>query len=212
MRKFPAIEQNFVLLGLLLLTGCSHLTSELGCRLPAKPANLIVGQSTLGDVLKGAGPPTRISAAAGGFTMLYEYNGIEENQIGFSFEAPVLRFIKFVGARARLEHQAWVLTFNTNGTLQAWGEEHWRNRLGAGAGAQILVTVSSLVDSSQIRRPAPQHDWGKLCLAPLPKMLNVGQSLDTGSQGLEQTLSPTAVGQRALEMTPEQPKIMKKKK
>jgi hypothetical protein len=43
-------------------------------------------------------------------------------------------------------------------------------------------------------------------------MLNIGQSLDTGSQGLEQTLSPTAVGQRALEMTPEQPKFMKKKK
>jgi hypothetical protein len=143
--------------------------------------------------------------------MLYEYNAIEEKQLGFSINAPVLQFIKFVGARASLEHQAWLLTFSTNGTLRAWGEEHWRNRLGSGAGAQILISVSALVDSSQIRRPAPQHDWGTLCLAPVPQTLNVGQSLDTGSQGLEQTLSPTAVGQRALEMTPELPKFMKKK-
>ena len=143
--------------------------------------------------------------------MLYEHNNVEEKQLGFSINAPVLYLFKFVGAKAWLEHQAWLVTFDTNGVVRGWGEEHWRTALGWGAGAQLLVTVSGLVDSSQVRRPAPQHDWGKSSLARLPKALNAGQSLDNGWMGLEQTMSPTAVGQRTLEMTPAPQKFPKKR-
>ena len=143
--------------------------------------------------------------------MLYEYNGVEENQLGFNIDAPVLRWFKLVGAKSWLTHQAWLLIFDANGVLQGWGEERWQTVLGRGGGAQILVTVASLVDSSQVRRPAPQHEWGKFCLAPLPKVLNSGSSLDLGTLGFEQVLAPTAVGQRALEMTPPPRKFPKKK-
>jgi len=197
--------------GSAVLMGCSHLTSEVGRPLPSKPAALVTGSSQLSDVLRTVGPPSRISATAGGFTMFYEYNGVDEKQLGFNINAPILRLFKIVGARSWLEHQAWLVTFDTNGIVRGWGEEHWRNPLGRGGGVQILVTVASLVDSSQVRRPAPQHEWGKSWLVPLPKLLNSGQSLDNGSFGLEQTLAPTAVGQRTLEMTPPPRKFPKKK-
>ena len=210
------LARSTVVAGLLfsatgLLNGCSHLTSEVGRPLPEKPSDLEVGKSHLSDVLRIAGPPSRISAAAGGFAMLYEYNGVEEKQLGLNINLPILRFFKFVGAKSWLEHQAWLVTFDTNGIVRGWGDERWRNLFGKGGGAQILVTVSSLVDSSQVRRPAPQHEWGKGELAPLPKLLNYAQSLDNGAYGFEQTLAPTAVGQRALEMTPPPRKFPKKK-
>jgi hypothetical protein len=196
---------------LVLVTGCSHLTSAVGRQLPARPAQLAIGQSHLGEFLRVAGPPSRISAAAGGFAMLYEYDGVDEKQLGFNVNIPILNWFKFVGAKSWLEHQAWLVTFDTNGVLRAWGEEHWRKVFGTGGGVQILITVSSLVDSSQVRRPAPQHDWGKAWLAPPPKVLNTAQSPDHGAFGLEQTLTPTAIGERTLEMTPPPRKFPKKK-
>ena len=194
-----------------LMSGCTHLTSEVGGQLPLKPASLIVGESHLSDVLAAAGPPSQVSAAAGGYALLYEYNAVEEKQLGFNINVPVLQFIKFVGAKSWLEHQTWLVTFDTNNIVRGMGEEYWRTVLGHGAGAQILVTVSSLVDSSQVRRPASQHDWGKSSLVALPKALNSGESLDNGSFGVEQRLAPTSVGQRALEMTPTPRKFPKKK-
>jgi hypothetical protein len=198
-------------LGIVLLPGCSHLTSEVGPRLPPKPAALVLGSSHVSDFLRTVGPPSRISATAGGFAMLYEFNGVDEKQLGFNVNVPILNLFKFVGAKSWLEHQAWLVSFDTNGIARAWGEEHWRNVFGRGGGVQILITVASLVDSSQVRRPAPQHDWGKSWLVPLPKLLNSAQSLDDGSFGFEQTLAPTAVGQRTLEMTPPPRKFPKKK-
>ncbi len=195
----------------LAATGCSHLTSDIGRPLPDKPASLTVGESHLRDVLQTVGPPSKISAAAGGYAMLYEYNGIDERQLGLNLSLPVLRWFKFVGAKSWLDHRTWMLTFDTNDVLRGWGEERWTKVLGTGGGAQILVTVSSLVDSSQLRRPAPQHEWGKGCLVPLPKALNYAQNLDNGSFGFEQILAPTAVGQRSLEMTPAPKKFPKKK-
>jgi hypothetical protein len=191
--------------------GCSHLTSQVGSVLPEKPATVTVGESHLSDVLRVLGPPSKISAAAGGYAMLYEHSAVEEIQLGFNVDAPVLMWFKFVGAKSWLEHQAWVLTFDGLDVLRGWGDEHWHKALGKGGGAQILVTVSSLVDSSQVRRPAPQHTWGMSSLERLPKVLNTASSLDSGAAGLEQTLAPTAVGQRALEMTPAPTKAEKKK-
>ena len=209
-KHFPLLITFLTSLAL-AATGCSHLTSDVGRPLPDKPASLTVGESRLHDVLQTVGPPSKISAAAGGFAMLYEYNGVDEKQLGLNMSLPVLRWFKFVGARSWLDHRSWVLTFDTNDVLRGWGEERWRTVLGTGGGAQILVTVSSLVDSSQVRRPAPQHEWGKGCLVPLPKALNYAQSMDIGSFGFEQTLAPTAVGQRTLEMTPPPKKFPKKK-
>lgn len=193
-----------------VLTGCSHLTSEVGKALPASRSKIQRG-SSVNDVLRVAGPPSKISAAADGFSMLYEYNGVEEKQLGINFNVPVLNWFKFVGAKSWLEHQAWVVTFDETGIVRGSGEEHWRKPLGTGGGVQILVTVASLVDSSQVRRPSPQHDWGRSSLVPLPKSLNFAQSLDQGAFGFEQSIAPNVVGQRTLEMTPPPKKFPKKK-
>lgn len=196
----------------LLCAGCSYLTSQVGPALPEKPATLAVGQSHLSDVLKVMGPPSKISAVADGCALLYEHNSVKELQLGFNIDAPVLAWFKFVGAKSWLEHQAWLLTFDSEDVLRGWGDEQWRKPLGKGGGVQILVTVASLVDSSQVRRPAPQHTWGMSSLERLPKVLNTASSLDNGAFGLEQTLAPTAVGQRTLEMTPAPTKAEQKKK
>jgi hypothetical protein len=181
------------------VTGCSHLTSDVGPPLPSA-ATIVTGKSTLGDVVTTIGVPSQVSASAGGFVFLYEHNEVVENQIGISFDFPVLRWLKFVYAGSGLRHEAWLMTFDTNDVLQAWGKEDWKKPLGTGAAAQILVTVSSLVDSTAVRRPASQHRWGEMWLNPLPQVLNTGQSPQDGRFGLEQRLAPTFVGQHTLEM------------
>ncbi len=182
-----------------LAAGCSHLTSEVGPPLPSKH-EIVTGRSTLGNVLKTAGVPSQVSATPDGYVFLYEYNGVTENQFGFNVNLPLVRWLKFVYARSRLQHEAWVMTFDTNLVLQAWGKENWTKPLGQGIAAQFLVSAQSLVDSSKVRRPAPQQQWGEAWLDPLPQLLNSQQSPQDGRFGLEQTLAPTAVGQRTLEM------------
>jgi hypothetical protein len=181
------------------LSGCSHLTSEIGPPLPATP-EITVGRSTSEDVLEKTGVPSQVSATPAGFVFLYEHNDVTENQLGFTLNRSIVKWFKFVYARSRLEHTAWVLCFDTNQVLQAWGKENWKEPLGQGMAAQFLVTAQTLVDSSPVRQPATQHEWGEMWLTPLPQALNVAQSLQDGRFGLEQTLAPTAVGQHTLEM------------
>jgi hypothetical protein len=182
-----------------LVTGCSHLTSEIGPPLPSTPG-IVTGKSTMKDVLKNAGVPSRVTATPEGFAFLYEHNSVTENQLGFSLNIAVIRWFKFVYARSTLGHEAWVMTFDTNDVLRAWGKENWKKPLGTGTAAQFLVTVQGLVDSTSIRLPSPQHFWGAMWLNPLPQVLNAAQSPQDGRFGLEQTLAPKFAGQRTLEM------------
>jgi hypothetical protein len=156
--------------------------------------------TSLGEALEHLGPPARLSASGDGLAMLYEYNRVEEFQIGFNFDQPGLEYIKLVSARGWLEHEALLLFFDERGILRSIGREQWRQPLGSGGAAQILVALSSLVDSSRARRANPQHTWGAALLAPLPTTLNAHHGPHTGSSGLEQTLAPDKVGQRTLEM------------
>jgi hypothetical protein len=181
------------------LTGCSHLTSEIGPPLPAAPG-ITVGRTTSQEVLEKVGVPSEVSASPSGFVFLYEHNYVAENQLGFTLNVTVMKWFKFVYARSRLTHDAWLLCFDTNQVLQAWGKEDWKAPLGQGAAAQFLMTAHTLVDSSPVRQPATQHEWGAMWLDPLPQVLNSAQSLQDGRFGLEQTLAPTAVGQHTLEM------------
>jgi hypothetical protein len=181
------------------LTGCSHMTSEIGPPLPANPG-IVIGKSTEQDVLNKAGVPTQVSATPTGFVFLYEHNYVAENQLGFTLNLPVIRWFKFVYARSGLTHGVWLLCFDTNDVVQAWGREEWKKPLGQGMSAQLLVTAKALVDSSLVRQPATQHEWGEMWLNPLPEVLNSAQSPEDGRFGLEQTLTPADVGQHTLEM------------
>jgi hypothetical protein len=198
--RITGLEMSVLFLFYVLFaTGCSHLTSDIGPHLPEAPG-IVTGKSTLGDVVTAVGVPSQVSASEGGFVFLYEHNQVVENQIGIAFNFPVLRWLKFVYASSGLRHEAWLMTFDTNDVLRAWGREDWKKPLGTGAAAQILVTVSSLVDSTAVRRPASQHRWGEMWLNSLPQVLNTAQSPQDGRFGLEQRLAPTFVGQHTLEM------------
>ena len=181
------------------LTGCSHLTSEIGPPFPAHPG-IVVGKSTSHDVLQKIGVPSQVSATPAGFVFLYEHNDVTENQLGFTVNVTIVKWFKFIYARSKLTHDAWLLCFGTNDVLQAWGKEDWKAPLGQGAALQLVVTAQALVDSTPVRQPSPQHDWGEMWLDPLPEALNSAQSLEDGRFGLEQTLSPADVGQQTLEM------------
>jgi hypothetical protein len=181
------------------VTGCSYLTSDIGPHLPPT-TGIETDKSTVGDVVATVGVPSQVSSSSGGFVFLYEHNEVVEKQLGINIDYPVLRWLKFVYASSGLQHEAWLMTFDTNDVLRAWGKENWKKPLGTGAAAQILVTVSSLVDSTAVRRPASQHRWGEMWLNSLPQVLNTPQSPQDGRFGLEQRLAPTFVGQHTLEM------------
>ena len=182
--------------------GCAHLTTDVGAPLPPRASvGLTVGESTVGNVTHALGPPTQMSALpGGGCAMLYEHNFVSENQIGFYVPYGILAYLKLAYGQANLSHQCWTMTFDSQGVLRSWGEERHDSRLGRGFGAQLLVSAKGLVDTSDVRDPAMQQEWGMECLHPLPQTLNEAQSLTSGASGVEQNLTPTGVGQRVTEM------------
>jgi hypothetical protein len=184
---------------ILLLSGCSHLETRLGRPLPAQPV-LVAGETSLSQALAQLGPPARISAAGDGLALLYEYHRIREAQIGFNIDRPILRWIKFVGARGHLEEQTLLLVFDSGDTLLSAGRHEWERTIGGGSAAQILISLASLVDSSRLRTAHSQHGWGSGLLRPLPSALNFPHGPDSGTAGLARAAAPDAVGQRTLEM------------
>ena len=72
--------------------------------------------------------------------------------------------------------------------------------IGDGSSLQFLFTVEQMVDTKYLEKDPVQQDWGFLLLKPISQTLNSNQSLDTGAKGLELIGTPTAVGQRTLEM------------
>src|SRR5215469_6557069 len=140
MKKFLS-NSTLLFLSLLFcafLTGCSHLTSEIGPPPPRTP-QIAIGTSTLQEVLDNVGVPSQVSATPAGFVFLYEHNDVTEFQVGFTVNRSFVRWFKFIYGRSWLTHDAWLLGFDTNQVLQAWGKEDWRTRLGQGAAAQLLV-------------------------------------------------------------------------
>ena len=57
-----------------------------------------------------------------------------------------------------------------------------------------------VVDVDDLLNIMPQHQWGAASLAELPVTLNADNRPDLGQNGIEQRGTPTAVGQRSLEM------------
>jgi hypothetical protein len=182
----------------------------MGRPLPAKAPEFAEGQTRVETVVHELGPPNQASRLPDGFTFLYEYSRMGELQLGFSVNAPILRWLKFVKAWNRLNQETLLLTFDDQGVLRSAGTGKWDESLGGGSAAQILFAVISLSDVSDLLRPADAHSWGKLLLEQPPVTLNSGQSLRSGQHGLEQRIAPDYAGQHTLEMT--QPKTEKQKK
>ena len=193
-----------------LLAGCSSFRTEMGRPLPAKLDDFAEGRTRVESVVRELGPPNQASRMADGFAFLYEYSLLNEFQLGFSMNLPIVRWFKFVKAWNRLDQQGLLLTFDGEGVLRSAGVGKWQENLGGGSAVQILVVVMSLSDVAELLRPADAHDWGELLLQPPPIALNSAQSLRNGEHGLQQRIAPDYAGQHTLEM--EKPSTEKEKK
>jgi hypothetical protein len=173
---------------------------DVGVTPVERPLELSEGKSTLTDALRTMGPPSRVTSIPHGTALLYEYNQVRENQIGFNVPYSYWKYIKLVFAWAKLKHEARLLVFDSNGVLRSFGNERWDRKLGIGFAIELLVAAKNLVEQTDLKRAAPEHRWGRSLLNPLPVALNSAQSLQDGRFGLEQVVSPEVIGQHTLEL------------
>lgn len=196
----------------LLTTGCSSFRTEWGAPLPQNARQFENGEATVQEVIHELGPPATVTSLPGGFAFLYEHSRVREFQLGLSFNAPILKWIKFVRASNRLDQDILLMVFDDAGVLRSMDSEEWKETLGGGGAAQFLFNTMSLTDDSALRQRSPQHVWGSDDLQRLPVLLNSGQSLRSGQHGLQQRLVPILAGQSSLEMPESKPLKQKNKK
>jgi len=75
----------------------------------------------------------------------------------------------------------------------------WTEPVGKGLALQFLFIAMPTVDTRHLWETSEQHLWGRGELEPLSVTLNAGQSIVTGSHGLEMRGTPRSAGQRTLE-------------
>jgi len=183
-----------------MLTGCTSISRQVGREPEPTIPNLKISRTHFHDILDKLGPPTQITALPEGFVFLYESLLIIENQVGFSSTRGVLSWFKFSFSDADVDRIVHIFTFDRRGYLRSHVGKMTRKDIGDGSSLQFLFALEQVVNTGYLERDPVQQDWGFMLLNPLPQILNSNQSLDSGTRGLEQTGTPTAVGQRTLEM------------
>jgi hypothetical protein len=182
-----------------LVSGCTQWRHELG--VPLKTIDLPQPEQSisLAQALDEYGPPHRVSATDSGFVLAWEYWRIREDSVGISLSPIGVDFLSADWGETRLEGEFLLLTFDRQHRLTSATRSHWDNSGGGGQAIQPFGIVS-VVDTDDLLDDLPQHSWGNALLQPLPRALNAGSSPDSGQSGLEQRGTPTAVGERTLEM------------
>src|SRR5690242_6189934 len=106
-------------------TGCSSFRTQMGKPLTDESKKFAENQTRVDAVLHELGPPHQVSRLPDGFVFLYEYSLINEFQLGFSMNLPVVRWLKFLKAWNYLEQQALELSFDEKGVLRGAGSRNW---------------------------------------------------------------------------------------
>ena len=183
--------------------GCTIIKENIDAPIDHAKAELLVGETKYSQALNQLGPPAKVSALGNGLAFLYEHAVTAENQLGINLEiqpVPWLRWFKLTTARGNAQRQALLLVFDEQGILQIQRFHEWDENLGGGSSVQFFIAVASLVDTSQFVDVIGPHQWGRSLLRPLPQTLNMRQSLDMGTGGIELQATPTKAGQHTLEM------------
>jgi hypothetical protein len=209
MRK--AADVRVVLSGLFFLAmmtnlfaGCTVLRKEIDVPVDHAEINLKEGVTHYRTVLQQLGPPAEMSALPKGLAFLYEHIIANEKQIGISFGSiDILNWFKFSSGKGTADRQALLLIFDEKGILRQQGFQEYHDKMGSGLAVQLFIAIAAMVDSSYLDDAVGPNEWGMSLLMPLPQALNIRQSLDTGTQGLEQGGTPAAVGQHTLELRPD---------
>jgi len=188
-----------LLAALWLLTACSQWRYDLGMPLPKSGVPEVEQHAGLSEALIALGPPQRISATRDGYVLAWEHWHIKENTLGLSLGLMGADLFSIDWGQMHAKGEFLLLTFNRQHQLTASARSEWDNH-GGGQAVQPFLGLISVVDVGDLTGKMTQHRWGGSLLKPLPRALNNDSSPETGQNGVEQRGTPTAIGQRSLEM------------
>ena len=188
-----------LLLGLVLLGGCTQWRYDLGT--PLHPGQLPDAQAgmPLGDVLARLGPPHRVSATVDGYVLAWEFWKIREDTIGLSLGALGADLLSVDWGKARVSGDFLLAFFDSHHRLTASAFSQWQGDAGGGRAIQPMIGLVSLVDVEDLVDELPQHDWGASLLEALPIAANSDSRPDTGQNGIQRRGTPGGIGQQSLE-------------
>jgi len=201
-RKLHLRSSVVALLALVSLTGsgCTIIGNRYGEPIDVAHAGLEEGVTDVGRIVERLGPPTHLSALPGGMVMVYEYVDVTERQLGINLNIIGLDWFKVAFGRGLAMREALVLVVDDAGSLRTKEFRSWTEDIGKGFGFQLFFAALPTVDKRHLSGPPEQFGWGRAALDPLPVTLNAGQSIDSGSHGIEMRGTPSSLGQRTLEM------------
>ncbi len=183
----------------LLAADCTTLGKRVGEPVPDAIDRVTIGTTSDRQVVADLGPPTRMSALPDGMVMIYEYLDGTERQIGINLDFIALDFLKIAVGRGVARREVLVLKFDKSGNVQGKALRRWTDDVGRGGAVQLFFVAIPTVDSSYLKEPSTQHDWGQRMLRPLPATLNSAQDMASGEHGVELLGTPEGAGQRTLE-------------
>ena len=188
-----------VLLLALGAAGCTTIGRRYGEPIPPGALAMDVGRTTVHEVVAALGPPARMSPLPGGVAMLYEHVDGVERQLGINLELVGLDWFKVAIGRGSAEREELLLLFDEDAVLRSQQHRAWRENTGNGFGFQLFFVAMPTVDSKHLWESPEQFTWGRRALEPLTVTLNEGNSVTSGTRGIEARGTPDSAGQRTLE-------------
>jgi hypothetical protein len=183
------------------LGGCALLEHDIGAPLDPDTLGRLETGSHYGEVLDRFGPPTKMSALPDGMVFLYERIKLTERQYGLMLPGEIGKWIKAVYASADADVDVMLLVFDEQGKLRGADAQKWASDAGAGMSVTLIFSAGSFTDTEQYELSASRSlDWGRSLTLPLFNILNAGQNLETGLNGVQLTTNSAGVGQQTLEL------------
>jgi len=183
---------------LLFTTGCTIIRSEPSHDISFEDTDYSIETTHYREILHEHGPPSQLSALGTGMVWLYEEVDLTEKQLGIGFSDGPLSLFKINLAAGDGEYKGWMLTFGENGYVTSFAKTEDVINLGRGAGFQFILTVSSLVNITDVRGSSAQADWGQGLITEPSRGLNRNQDLNLGKSGLQLLMTPAYTGQHTL--------------
>jgi len=101
--------------------------------------------------------------------------------------------------RGSAEREELLLLFDDDAILRSSDYRAWQEKTGNGFGFQLFFVAMPTVDSKHLWEGPEQFTWGRRALEPLKVTLNAGNSVTSGTHGIEMRGTPDSAGQRTLE-------------
>lgn len=186
------------LLPMLFAGGCSQFVSdfESGHRPVDDSQVMLLSDRT--DALEKLGPPTMAGRAGAGTVFMYEDVRLVESQLGINLSYDWLSIFKAVVAKGDAETETLVIVFDSEGSILSRARSRERHTIGYGGSISLIIELLPIIDTGEYTDLAPQHDWGRGLIEPLPEALNSPYSVRQGTGGVERVGTPDEVGQESL--------------